>query len=261
MANKILTIAINGDISVEVFARGIRRFADLLAALHSDVGAAPPVEWMLTDLQYSSAIATAEARPKPGEDWSTEVQEHVDAIIKSYYQVGVALETGEPIPYTHRVEQRALRVKELIDGGVESIRFETPDEDVTIQREPLPHPLPETARPYAWGAVQGRVQALTNRGTLRFTLYDVILDRAVSCYMEEGREDQMKDIWGKLALVEGWVKRDPKTGRPLTVRAIRSIHTLPEPERGAYRQARGAVKLEPGEEDAKVVIRRLRDAG
>ncbi len=261
MANKILTIAINGDISVEVFARGVRRFADLLAALHSDVGEAPPVDWMLSDLQYSSAIATAEARLRPGQEWSTDVQEHVDSIIRSYYQVGVALETGESIPYTPRVEQSALRVRELIDGGVESIRFETPDDDVTIEREPQPHPLPQAARPYAWGAAEGRIQALTSRGTLRFTLYDTIRDKAVSCYMEEGREDQMKDIWGQLAVVEGWVKRDPKTGRPLTVRAIRTISTLPEPKPGAYREARGAVTLEPGEEDARDVIRRLRDAG
>ncbi len=260
MPDDTVTFAINGEISIDRFAAAVRRFADLLSALHSDVGERVPCDWILTDLQYSSAIATAQAKPKEGTEWSEAMQASVDDVIRSYLEVGNALQAGEPIPFTDRIEDRALKIKNLIDHDIESIRFETREDDVTVESEPQPQPLPERARPYAYGAVEGRVQALSSRGSLRFTLYDMIRDKAVSCYMMEGHEDQMIDVWGKFAVVEGFVRRDPKTGRALTVRNIRAITTLPESEPTAYRKARGAVPRAGGGERAEDVIRRLRDA-
>jgi hypothetical protein len=78
--------------------------------------------------------------------------------------------------------------------------------------------------------------------------------------MMEGHEEQVKDIWGKLAVVEGWVRRDPKTGRALTVRHIREVTTLPEPDLQAYKRARGASPRLGNQARAEDVIRQLRDA-
>jgi hypothetical protein len=71
----------------------------------------------------------------------------------------------------------------------------------------------------------------------------------------------MKDIWGRNAVIEGWLKRDAKTGRPLVIRHIRNIELLPEadPDRNAYQQARGAIPIEEGGISPEEAIRRIRN--
>ena len=49
-------------------------------------------------------------------------------------------------------------------------------------------------------------------------MYDELFDSAVSSYLGEEHEDMMRDAWGKRLIVEGWIRRDPETGRPVTVR-------------------------------------------
>jgi hypothetical protein len=111
----------------------------------------------------------------------------------------------------------------------------------------------------SYGAITGRVQTLTNRGGLRFALYDTLHDRAVSCYLAEGHESIMRDMWGRLASVEGLIRRDPITGRPLTIRDIRQIEPLPEHAPQALEAVRG-ISPSPQGLRAEDAIRRLRDA-
>ena len=254
-----VTFRITGDITIEDFAKAVGRFADLVAALNRELEDGTKLDWFLADLQYGSATATAQARPKAGQDWSDPLRQAAETLTHSYLQVGEALETNTPVPGSSRIEGSALKVRDLIQR-VEAITFETWEDDVTIERIPQPQPLPQRARAYAYGAVEGRIQALTNRGSLRFTLYDMLHDRAVSCYMMEGHEDQMRDIWGRLAVVEGWVRRDFRSGRPLAVRNIMNVTTLREPEPGIHRRARGAAPREEGQMRAEDAIRRVRDA-
>lgn len=103
------------------------------------------------------------------------------------------------------------------------------------------------------------MQTLSSRGSLRFTLYDLVFDKAVSCYLEPGHEETMRGVWGKLASVEGWVTRDTLTGRPISVRRITSVQPRREVEPGSFREARGAVRAGPDAERPEVAIRRMRD--
>jgi hypothetical protein len=110
------------------------------------------------------------------------------------------------------------------------------------------------------GGIQGRVQSLSNRGGLRFTVYDLLYDRAVGCYVAEGKEELLRNIWGKLAVVEGMITRDPVNGRPLSIRQVSNITPIPDPSSAhEYTDARAAVPslvgLSPEE-----AIRRIRDA-
>lgn len=256
MPKDIVTFAVEGEVSLERFAVAMRRFTDLVAALTREI-APGEIAWVLNDLQYGSALATARAIPKDEEGWSK-----VEQVVDSYLSVGTALEQRASIPFSDYVEARALRLQDWLGKGNNSVRFETSEDDVTIF--PPQQPVPLAKRVYAsraFGAVRGRVQALTNRGSLRFTLYDITHDRAVSCYMNPGQEDLMKDLWGKLVAVEGTIKRNIQTGLPQSVRNIRTITPLPEPQPLGYLDARGAVKRLSTQPRAEDVIRRMRDAG
>lgn len=253
-----LTLALDGTVSLSEFSTAVSRFNGLVAALAADAKV-EGVIWQIDALDYSSAITTARGVSENGAK-----PEEIDRVIRAYLEVGQALEHGDTIPFSPTVCKEAEGIAAILRGSaVEAIRFETAESDAII-REPtvaVPTPTEPTGREEAYGAVTGRVQTLTSRNSLRFTLYDHIHDRAVSCYLVEGRESMMRQMWDRVATVEGWISRDPQTGRPLTVRRVSNVSALAEVEPQDYMKARGALPLKDSDPLPEVLTRRLRDAG
>ncbi len=258
MAENTVTFALHGEVSLAVFADAVTRFQELVAALAAEAHA-KDVEWKIDGLEYSSAITTARGMPTNGT-----TEETVASIVHSYLEVGEALQKGITIPFPKPVQTPARALAALIDGTrVTSVRFETAQGDAIVQ-EPVGVPIGQLVATLAkpmYGAVTGRVQTLTSRNQLRFTVYDHIYDRAVSCYLIEGQEAMMRQMWDRLAIVEGMVTRDPQTGRPLSVRKITNVTPVPEVEPQAYQHAMGVLPYGDGDPLPEDVIRRLRDAG
>jgi len=253
------TLVLSGDVLLTTFAKAIGHFHSLLTGLSTDAGS-PEIEWVIDALERSSTLATVRGVGDPA---------RVTRVVEEYVRVGDALEGGAPLTkYSPRVRRAASGLRAIPGGKVESVRFETAEREVILrpERPGMEPPTLRVAGPEsmmgvpraAYGAIEGRVQTLTSRGGLRFTLYDLLHDRAVSCYLKEGYEDIMRDAWGKVALVKGWVSRDPHTGRPLTIRQVTTVRVHSE-SRATFRDARGALPAAGGELPEHV-IRRLRDA-
>jgi len=249
--NDSITLALHGDVSLDRFAEAIRRFAALVRALEQATGA-KHITWEITDLEANSARATAVGVATNG----AEAEDEVERVVRGFLVVGQSLERGAAIPFTPAVRREAKLLTHVLNGGVKAIRFETAEDEANVRAEigQIQTPLPRPAR----GAVEGRIQTLSSRSGLRFTLYDTLHDRAVSCYLAEGSEDVMRNAWGRRAVVEGFVTRDPETDRPLAVRQVRNVELLPELPLNSFRALRG---LAPSELSAEEAIRRLRDAG
>lgn len=255
MANDTVTLALDGEIVLSDFAEAVRRFDSLIKALAKTEGAAN-VEWIVEQLEVSSAVATARGVAANGQPAGV-IAEEVERVVRSYLEVGLSLERGEPLEVPSTVEREARGIVAVLGERVKTVRFETAEAEATV--EVVTPAKSSTPYPQTFGAVEGRIQTLSSRGGLRFTLYDTLHDKAVSCYLTEGFEDQMRDAWGRRALVEGRVTRHPETGRPLAIRGITAVEVLPEVARHAYRDLRG---LSPrGSLSAEDAIRRLRDAG
>ena len=250
-----LTLALDGTVSLAEFSTAVSRFNGLVTALAADAEV-EDVVWQIDALDYSSAITTARGVSENGAK-----PEQIDRVVRAYLEVGQALEHGDTIPFSSTVNREAKGIASILRGSaVEAIRFETAESDAII-REPAVAVPTSTGREEAYGAVTGRVQTLTSRNSLRFTLYDHIYDRAVSCYLVEGRESMMRQMWDRIATVEGWVSRDSTTGRPLTVRRVSNVTALTEVEPQDYMKARGVLPLKDGDPLPEVLTRRLRDVG
>lgn len=259
MADNTVTLVLDGDVSVAEFAKAIANFNELVAALSHEVGD-QPIDWLISDLSYSSALASARGLGSTGA---------VAAAIAAYADVGAALESGTPLRHSSQVVSAASKLVSISDYRIQRVRMETAERESVIPvRKDAALPVasddaslkivPKLAP--AYGGVQGRIQTLTSRGGLRFTLYDLLNDKAVSCYFEEGKQDKILDMWGKLAVVEGMVSRDPLTGRPLSIRQVSEITPIPEPGgRFDYQDARGVSPSVSGL-SAEEAIRRSRDA-
>lgn len=265
MALNTLTIALTGEVGLNQFMEAVRRFHDLVNGLSAEAGASEDVLWVIDDLNAGSALATVRGLGPI---------EKIEHVVREYGEVGVAIEQGRRLTHhSRKVRIAANGLRKIAGGRIDSVRLETPERE-TILRAVLVHPKDQQAfavpspppplwdirpAPAAYGAIEGRVQTLSNRGGLRFTLYDTLNDKAVSCYLAEGYEDIMRDVWGRLAVVEGLVSRDPLSGRPLAIRRVRQVTPLQERSIDSYQDARG---VSPPLTDLlpEQAIRRLRDA-
>lgn len=250
MAKDTLTLALNGEVPFDEYTDAISHFHTLVNALSAELGVADIVEWFVHDLQAGSATATIRGE--------SEKPEETERVIDAYADVAKALLQGHPPAFGTSVVRAATGITRILNTRITSIRFETADVDVVITSTPT-ITATETVRT-ALGAVEGRVQTLTERKSLRFTLYDGLHDRAVSCYVREDQQETMRDWWGKRAIVEGEVSRDIESGRPIAVRKITRVQTLSEVERGSYLSARAVAPMRPSSPLPEEVVRRLRDA-
>jgi hypothetical protein len=251
MDKDMLTLALEGDIPLGDFAKAMQLFTRLLDSLSEELSAEATVEWVIQELYSSSAVATVQG--------VCEKEGVVARIVDAYGEVGLALASGRDVPFPPNVRRRATALTRILDGRVSSMRFETPDCDVLISGR-VSEGLQTRPIQFTFGTVRGTVQTLTMRRGLRFTLYDALFDRAVSCYLREGREEEMRNAWGKRAEVAGRVGREPDRGYPVVVRDVTEIRVSEHVAPGMYQLARGAIPWHEGDERPEVLIRRLREA-
>jgi len=254
MAVDTVTLHLSGDVSLDDFATAISRLRTLLNALAKDVAGGTNILWLVEALDTGSALTTYRGSLMNGGEIA-----QIERVVRAYGEVGTALAHNGTIAYSPAVDSEARALLKVLNERVQSLRFETPETDATIWAAPGRVRTEDVVGSY--GAIEGRVQTLSSRGGLRFTLYDTLADRAVSCYLaEDFDQNHMRDVWGRRAIVEGWVRRDSVTGRPLTIRRVSNVVVLPENEPGSYREARAVVPLRNTRLLPEIVIRRFRDA-
>jgi hypothetical protein len=250
MADDILTIALEGEVTLADFSEAMKDFGALVAALSQEIGGPTKIDWRIDDLTASSAIATVR-----GDSPNREI---VEAVVRAMATVGTALQHREPIPYSEKVRRVARRMRKRVKGSIDSIRLETPFSEAIITREAVGQR--ESLIAYTFGQVKGTVQTLTNRGGLRFTLYDSIFDKPISCYLDEGQEHIMRGAWGRKVIVSGSIGRESEQKRPVVVRHITQIDILDDTPPGSYRDARGVIPYDEGNKKPEMIIRGIRDA-
>lgn len=266
MPKDSITLSLTGEVPLSVFAEAMDTLSALVDAVYADVAKDAKINWVIESLEGGSAIATIQGIPLHIED-----RPKVELVVETIERAERAAARRDPIPYSPRVSTSLLRLHKLAERA-ETVSLATDDEDFPIYRfdEPTavnagrPAARPKTASPGSlqgvYGSVRGRVQSMSNRGRLRFTLYDIVDDNAVICYLEPGCEDIMLNAWGKLAIVEGRIRRDPASGRPLTVREARNVEILPEAEKWEWQTAFGCVPRDADETmTPEEAIRRVRD--
>ncbi len=258
MAVDTVTLELAGDVSLDDFTQAVGQLRALLTQLSNEVADGARITWLVDSLEAGSATTVCRGLPTDGTRPA-----QIESVVRAFGRIGETLERGDHVPYSRAVAQETDALLALLNDRVPFLRFETPETDATVSVRPQPRQTPTLlarVAPGAYGAIEGRVQTLSSRGGLRFTLYDSLYDRAVSCYLSEDfDQERLRGVWGRRAVVEGWVKRDPATGRPLTVRQVTDVVALTENNPGDYRQAGGAIQVPVGSPLPEQVIRRFRD--
>ncbi len=249
MDENTLTYELGGQVDIKTLSDGFRAFYRLVDALTPKSAG---IAWIVDDLQAGSATVTLR-----GESESASA---VKEVIERYYKVGTALADDEDlsIGFDADTQRAANSVRNLAAStSVEYARFGTMLDDVFIYGNGQTPGTPTGL--VSVGVITGTVQTLSNRSGLRFTIYDSVHDKGVRCYLEQGQEELIRDIWGRRASVSGTIHRDGLTGIPKTVTNVLNVEALAEVEPGSYRNARGVVPWKEGDRMPEDVIRESRN--
>ncbi|MBI1844596.1 MAG: hypothetical protein HYR89_08330 [Actinobacteria bacterium] len=252
--SSFVTLRLDGSVTVANFAKATSNFAKVLTELSKERDAGTRIEWVISGLEYGSAILTAAPLPVSDED-----AELVPTLVLDF--IAVARHVSEHPAQLDRPVLRLVRtISEIAVDEDHEVVFETADEEVAFVHRNQGGPSPVRSKPVL-GMIRGRVQTLQQRKGLRFVLYDLVHDKAVTCYLTEDQEDLMRDAWGRMVEVTGMITRDEITDRPRAIRRVADVQVLEEGVGAfAFRRARGAVSPAPGSPASEVLIRRVRDA-
>lgn len=238
VSNETITLSLLGEVRLDVFASALGNLHSLIKELGKEVADSAEIDWNVEGLEPGSALASFRGNARKDEE-----QPRVREVARAYAASGLSLQNETLFPYSKTTEKAALNILKVLDGGVEEVIFETEETEAVInfrnghrKREFVVPPVP------SYGAIEGRIQTLSSRGRLRFSLYDAF-GRRISCYLSEGNEDMMRDAWDKWVVVEGKIRRDAD-GRPISIRNVTEIKQRDAGPPKGYLEARGILRSE-----------------
>lgn len=237
--------------TIERLSEAFARFAQVLDALEESHSAR--VDWLLAGLEHGSA--TVAARAVPLDD---DAENRIRAMCIDYTDAATRVLAGKAdrdFPL-HRQMHELL----VLADDSHPIAIESDSNQVVVDMAIAPL-VPSPVQ--AWeddvtslGTVRGRVETLSRRRALSFSLYELTTDAAVKCFMDSDLEDTMRGVWGQIADVTGTIRRDANSDKPLWIRRITKVDPVDEGDPDGYLRARGALA---SKEPAEVLVRRMRD--
>lgn len=235
MEDKVLTIILNGNITLDVFAEAIKNFKSSVEALANEISPNEHVLWEIENLEVGSVICGI--RPV------AEKTETPQKLSSAWAKIGHAAQEDRVIPYGETVQKNVKALLRPIESDINSIIFQTDDEDIPIMSKYKA--LEGVGRPpqKSLGTLKGRIDSLGRRKGIQFRLYDPIFDSPILCVLPAGKEDMVREYWGKRVSVSGKVSRDAETGKPFAIREISRIEPLSISEPGSWKKAIGALSV------------------
>lgn len=257
MKSKFVSMQLDGSISLEKFSRTLSSWEQLLRAVALEADPDSGVHIILQDLVFGSALVSVEIM------LATEAME--SHFSNSFRSIGLAVRDGNIVNFPKAIRepaQKLLNALKLDDGG--PLILSTDEFDIVIPNGDMTKIAarnPKQDQLESIGVITGRLQALSSRGALRFTLYDLLNDRAIRCALTEDQRDDVRELWDHVVEVQGLIRRDPATGIPLSIREISRISLAQGTKiKERWLGARGVLQRISPDVASEVLVRRLRDA-
>jgi hypothetical protein len=236
-----LTLELSGRaITPEKFLRGVQSFFGILAEVTREIGGKPrAVEWMVTVKSGSNLVQVA---PQPGYD------PKLVSAITSAVAAGIAqIDRNDVCPenFTEKALREVRDLGEMVGGA------KSDDTSVRIwgQRRPIDITHKAVANINAllasehkdYGSIEGRLQTLSERGGLKFIVYEPLWDRRIDCSMPDELMDQAIAAFRKRVEVYGLI-RYRRDGRPVRIEVDDIIPFPAGTELPSFRDVHGILR-------------------
>lgn len=248
MSKETITLSLEGNIPIDLFAKVMGHFSTLVENLSDEIVGPEQIEWEIADLEAGSATATVRGV------YHDITQ--IEKVVLAYKAVGRSLEDKTPIPYSENVSKSAYAITNVLNGQITAVKFITDETTLVTKHHEID--LTDNTNLYSLGVITGQVDAIWSRPT-KLGVYDSLFNRVVYCYLDTDQQEVAREVWGKVVAVTGMIRRDSKTGRPIEVRQVKSVDTRESSPPYSFKQARGVFSWQEGDEPAEVLIRRVRN--
>jgi hypothetical protein len=236
-----LTLELDGlGVNPERFQRGIRAFFGVLGEVTRSVCSGQPVvRWRVQVKAGSNLIGVV---PVPG------FRPEVVGTIASALRDGiVSLEESDAQPqYFTEAAMRYARdlgdISESDDDDEVRVRLWARKHPMVISHHTVANVMEALAGEFEdHGSIDGRLQTLSERGAMRFVIYDTLTDRAVQCFISDGKLADAIESFRKRVEVYGLIKYR-KDGTALSI-DVEDIVQFPEPpDIPDFRSVRGILR-------------------
>ena len=244
MISKSFTLQLDGDISLERFTAALGAWQSAVTAIGKNLGSKHILKIEVDELQSGSAIVNIQV--------TFDGELPAKAFNRDYDRLGAKARGDNVVDFPSYLNNSVKRIQDVAsldaDKGI-TLASETADvlilpvRDSDSSSSSLTSSEILAAHSETYGVVTGRLQSLSSRSGLRIVIYDDLFDKAVRCTLTEEQHETIRDLWDQEVVVEGFVRRDSRTGRPLSIREVRNISQRKVPgDRYAWLKARGAMK-------------------
>jgi len=242
MKDNELTLALDGEVTLRDFSKAMLRFREMVEALEKEVDPKAKIDWVIDNLQKKCAIASVRGIPVTPKDRST-----IKRVRSEFIEIGRRVVHGETLSNYAPVIQAVTGLRKLINGRITSIRFETTEKRYVIKKQTVFAPTESYWHTDTFGGARGRIQSISDRQFLHFTLYEYDDDHAITCSFPKdttqvARKEEMRNLWGKMAYVQGIVTRDEQTDLLKSIQDISSINVIDERQPKEWREAQGCAR-------------------
>ena len=252
MRNDTLTFALDGQVTIDTLVKSVVELRKVVSGLTREVAPGANLDWIVEDLRGGSMAVEMRGSPGPESDLTD-----VEAVSDAWLALGRQMAEGSEPAYSADVVRSCRELRRIAHGGDNRMTFGNTIDDVVIRTDAqVRTPAPTKSR----GSVTGRIQTISRRRSLKFTLYELRTDVAVQCYLGSDQQELMRERWGRLACVRGTLTRDFDSGRPLSVRQITDIEIMDDLPVHHFERGRGVSPWRPGDTPSEEIIRELRDA-
>jgi hypothetical protein len=225
-----LTLRLDGNlITPEDFKKATQAFVNLIISVTEDMakGGKKPV-WNMSVREGSAVLV---ARPVA----DTQTRKTARAAIKRV-KTGIGdFEKGKLIVGTfspramYAIQEIASLPTRLNKAGITTVEFG----GGKGKQVPVTHKTAEFlkknlgAQRSAYGAIEGKLSTISERGTFQFVVFDSIADRGVNCFVPEGMFKDAHSAFGKRVSVFGNIQYD-RDGKPLSIK-VENIRVFRDP--------------------------------
>jgi hypothetical protein len=222
-------------VSLTAFAHLTAEMTQLLTELDRARSDEPAVDWIITDLDFGSAIVEVEGIP------ITSVADVSPTIVREAMLALELASTGRPKPDVPTPAWRhALSVAEIVRDRATTVEISSNGAELRLAPRPMPVPTmattdDEARTTEAVSTIEGSLDTvyLHDEDDRHFDLWDAIYGRRVRVDFTAEHLSDVKRGLGERVRVHGLVVFDHR-GRPHRVRDVRSIRVLglgrtPEP--------------------------------
>ena len=227
--NQRLTLEIDGpQITAEKFELGVRSFLAIIKNVATTfLGHPKGVRWLV---DVESGSVKLNFTPQPVKAPVNAIPSTLDTIENGF----VLLESGSTRP--PHFSDKALKQAHIL-ASISDVEG-TEIDRVRVWRNGKPNPISTKTLVHVdsiiatdsrdWGTIEGRLSVLSERGGLRFTVYDPVTNKAIRCHFDETLLDDAINAFRQRVSVCGLI-RYRSDGQPISIK-VDKFFVLPRPE-------------------------------